>query len=102
MARESLFAVDDEKVALFVVVKVAAIDPDVELILSAPVVNVNPFDAVKVEALVIVPELVVDILPVVEIVMLLAKSPPAIVPSKISVDETPPVLMETAPDEVEK
>jgi len=76
--------------------------PEVELILSAPVVWVNPFEAVKSPADVIVPEPVVEMLPVVEMVMLLAKSPPAIVPSKISVVVTPPVLILTAPDVTEK
>lgn len=45
---------------------------------------------------------VVEIFPVVEMVMLLAKSPPAMVASKISVELTPPVFIETAPEATEK
>ena len=41
-------------------------EPEVEVKESAPVVSVRPFDAVRVPALVIVPDPVVDIFPEVE------------------------------------
>lgn len=84
MAMESEPAVDEEKVALLDPVRVTAKEPEVEVKLRAPVVRVKPFEAVKLPAEVIPPDEVVTMLPVVEMVILLAKSPPTIDPVSAS------------------
>ena len=71
----SELAVDEANVALLVVVKVSVNVPEVELILSAPVVWVNPFEAVKSPAEVIVPDPVAEILLEVEMVLAVAMVP---------------------------
>ena len=90
MANESEPDVDDEKVALLVVVKVAAIEPEVEVRLSAPVVRVKPFEAVSVAAEVMVPEPVVDMLLDVEIVLAVAIVPK---PEAMEPDARAPVVV---------
>ena len=93
-------------VAPEVIVDVSRLPVKVSAVLLSPKVvlplTVRSPLAVKVPAEVIVPEPVVEILPVVEMVILDAKSPPAIVPSNISVVVTPPVLILTAPEETAK
>ena len=59
----SELAVEEAKEALLVVVRVAEKAPLVELIFKAPVVSVSPFDAVRVEAEVMVPDPLVEIFP---------------------------------------
>ena len=90
MARESEPDVEEEKVALFVVVRVSVKVPEVELIFSAPVVSVNPLEAVNVPAEVMVPEPVVEILLEVEIVLAVAIVPK---PEAIEPDVSAPTVV---------